>query len=74
MTDRLAALTKRVAKLHQAGLESCHCVDEFYLWWIHPLVVGRNWRSNVCEWSIPTANLQKVISLSILRIVDNILV
>jgi hypothetical protein len=37
MTDRLAALTKRVAKLRQAGLEACHCVEEFYLRWIHSL-------------------------------------
>jgi hypothetical protein len=27
MTDRLAALTKRVAELHQVGLEACHCVE-----------------------------------------------
>jgi hypothetical protein len=31
MTDRLAALTKRIAELRQAGLEACHCVEEFYL-------------------------------------------
>jgi hypothetical protein len=31
MTDRLAALTKRVAELCQAGLEACHCVKEFYV-------------------------------------------
>jgi hypothetical protein len=31
MTNRLAALTKRVAELHQTGLEVCHCVEEFYL-------------------------------------------
>jgi hypothetical protein len=37
MTDRLAALTKRVAKLRQAGLEACHCVEEFYLRWIRHL-------------------------------------
>jgi hypothetical protein len=37
MTDCLAALTKRVVKLHQAGLEACHCVKEFYLWQIRPL-------------------------------------
>jgi hypothetical protein len=24
-------MTKRVAELHQAGLEVCHCVEEFYL-------------------------------------------
>jgi hypothetical protein len=28
MTDCLAALTKRVAELCQAGLEACHCVEE----------------------------------------------
>jgi hypothetical protein len=37
MTDRLAALTKLVAKLRQADLEACHCVKEFYLRWIRPL-------------------------------------
>jgi hypothetical protein len=37
MTNRLAALTKRVAELHQAGLKPCHCVEEFYLWQIRPL-------------------------------------
>jgi hypothetical protein len=37
MTDRLAALTKRVAELHQAGLEACHYVKEFYLRRICPL-------------------------------------
>jgi hypothetical protein len=37
MTNHLAALTKRVAELHQAGLEACHYIEEFYLQWIHPL-------------------------------------
>jgi hypothetical protein len=37
MTDRLAALVRRVAELRQAGLEACHCGEEFYLRWIHPL-------------------------------------
>jgi hypothetical protein len=37
MTNRLATLTKRVAELRQAGLEACHCVEEFYLRWIRPL-------------------------------------
>jgi hypothetical protein len=37
MTDRLATLIKRVAELHQAGLEACHCVEKFYLQWIRPL-------------------------------------
>jgi hypothetical protein len=37
MTDRLAALTKHVAELRQAGLKACHCVKEFYLQRIHPL-------------------------------------
>jgi hypothetical protein len=37
MINRLAALTKRVAKLCQAGLEACHCVKEFYLRRIRPL-------------------------------------
>jgi hypothetical protein len=37
LTDRLTALIKRVAELRQAGLEACHCVEEFYLQQIHPL-------------------------------------
>jgi hypothetical protein len=37
MTDRLAALLRRVAELHQVGLETCHCAEEFYLRWIRPL-------------------------------------
>jgi hypothetical protein len=37
MTDRLAALVKRVAELRQVGLEVCHCVEEFYLRRIRPL-------------------------------------
>jgi hypothetical protein len=37
MTDRLAALVRRVAELRQAGLEACHCVEEFYLRRIRPL-------------------------------------
>jgi hypothetical protein len=37
MTNHLAALTKRVAELRQAGLEACHCVEEFYLRRIRPL-------------------------------------
>jgi hypothetical protein len=36
MSNRLAALTKRVAELRQAGLEACHCVKEFYLRRIRP--------------------------------------
>jgi hypothetical protein len=31
MTDRLAALVRRAAELHQAGLEACHYAEEFYL-------------------------------------------
>jgi hypothetical protein len=37
MTDRLAALVRRVAELRQARLEACHCTEEFYLWRIRPL-------------------------------------
>jgi hypothetical protein len=37
MTDRLAALVRRVVELHQAGLEACHCAKEFYLRRIRPL-------------------------------------
>jgi hypothetical protein len=36
-----------------------------------PSIAGRYWHSNVHEWSILTANLQKVVSLSFLHIVDN---
>jgi hypothetical protein len=71
MTNRLAALTKRVVELRQAGLEACHCVEKFYLRQIRPSVAGRNWRSNVYDWPIPIVNLRKVIPLTFLRIVDN---
>jgi hypothetical protein len=27
MTARLLALVKRIAELHQVGLEACHCVE-----------------------------------------------
>jgi hypothetical protein len=37
MTDRLATLVRRIAELCQAGLEACHCTEEFYLRWIRPL-------------------------------------
>jgi hypothetical protein len=37
MTDRLAALVRRVAELRQARLEACYCTKEFYLRRIHPL-------------------------------------
>jgi hypothetical protein len=37
MTNRLAVLIKHVTELHQAGLEACHCVKEFYFRWICPL-------------------------------------
>jgi hypothetical protein len=46
MTDRLVALTKHVAELHQAGLEACHCVKEFFVRWIRPL--GR-WKTLAFE-------------------------
>jgi hypothetical protein len=36
MIDRLAALTKCIVELHQAGLTACHYIEEFYLRWIHP--------------------------------------
>jgi hypothetical protein len=32
MNDRLTALVKHVAKLHEAGLKACYCVEEFHLW------------------------------------------
>jgi hypothetical protein len=37
MTDRLAALIKRVAELRQASLEACHRIEEFHLRRICPL-------------------------------------
>jgi hypothetical protein len=37
MTNRLPALTKRIAEQRQASLEACQYVEEFYLWWIRPL-------------------------------------
>jgi hypothetical protein len=37
MIDHLATLTKRIAELCQAGLEVCHCIEEFYVRRIHPL-------------------------------------
>jgi hypothetical protein len=37
MTNCLAALTKHVAELRQDSLEACHCIEVFYLRWIHPL-------------------------------------
>jgi hypothetical protein len=37
MTNRLTALTKRVAELHQASLVVCHYIKEFYHRWIRPL-------------------------------------
>jgi hypothetical protein len=30
------ALIKWVIELYQAGLEACHYVEEFTLWWIYP--------------------------------------
>jgi hypothetical protein len=46
MTDRLAALTKRIAELRQADLEAYQCIKEFYLWRIRPL--GR-WKTLALE-------------------------
>jgi hypothetical protein len=46
-TPRLAALVKRVAKLHDASLRACHCVEEFTLQQICPL--GR-WDMLAYEW------------------------
>jgi hypothetical protein len=37
MTARLSALVKCVAELCQAGLEACHCIEEFHLRRIHPI-------------------------------------
>jgi hypothetical protein len=32
MNNRLTILVKRVAKLHEAELMACHCIEEFHLW------------------------------------------
>jgi hypothetical protein len=32
MNDRLIALVKLVAELHEAGLKACHYMEEFHLW------------------------------------------
>jgi hypothetical protein len=37
ITPRLATLAKWVTKIHQAGLQACHCTEEFTLRWICPL-------------------------------------
>jgi hypothetical protein len=71
MTDRLVALTKRIAELHHAGLEACHCVEEFFIRLIHPLDRRKTLHSNAREWPILTANLQMVVSLFFLHIIDN---
>jgi hypothetical protein len=60
MTDRLVALTKRVAELRQSDLEACHCVEEFFVRRIHPL--GRR-KTLAFKWPILTVDLQKVVSL-----------
>jgi hypothetical protein len=31
------AIKNKQSELCQAGLEACHYVEEFYLWWIRPL-------------------------------------
>jgi hypothetical protein len=70
MTDRLAALVKCVAKLHQARLEACHCVEEFHLRRICPSIVERPWHSNAHGWPISATILWRVISSSILYIIN----
>jgi hypothetical protein len=71
MTDRLAALIKRIVELRQAGLKAYHCVEEFYLRQIRPLGL-RKTLAFECPWMAdPAATLQKVISSSFLHIVDN---
>jgi hypothetical protein len=37
MTPRLTTLVKWVAELYAAGLQACHCAEEFILRWILPL-------------------------------------
>jgi hypothetical protein len=63
MTDRLAALVRRVAELRQAGLEACHCVEEFYLQRIHPLGRRKTLAFKSPGWPILAAILCPVTSL-----------
>jgi hypothetical protein len=63
MTDRLAALVRRVAELRQAGLEACHYAKEFYLRRIRPSVVGKLWLLNPPGWPILAVILCPVTSL-----------
>jgi hypothetical protein len=46
MTDHLATLVKCITEMRQAGLEACHCVEEFHLRQILPL--GR-WKTLAFE-------------------------
>jgi hypothetical protein len=57
MTPCLAALVKQVAELRTAGLRACHYVEEFTLWWIRPLAVGRNWHMTARGLPICVTNL-----------------
>jgi hypothetical protein len=63
MTDRLAALVRRVTELRQAGLKACHCAEEFYLRWICPSVTGKLWLLNPHGWPILVAILFQVTFL-----------
>jgi hypothetical protein len=63
MTDRLAALVRRVAELCQAGLEACHCAEEFYLRRIHPLGRRKTVAFESPGWPILVAILYPVTSI-----------
>jgi hypothetical protein len=46
MTSRLAALVKRVAELHKAGLKVCHCAEED----LHALFFASGRTGSHCTW------------------------
>jgi hypothetical protein len=72
MIDHLAALVKRITELCQAGLEACHCVEEFYLFdEFTPSVTERSWHSNVRGWLIPAIILLRVTSSSFLYVIHD---
>jgi hypothetical protein len=63
MTDRLAALVRRVAELRQARLEACHCAEEFYLRRIHPLGRRKTLAFESPGWPILVAILCPITSI-----------
>jgi hypothetical protein len=63
MTDRLAALVKRVTELRQARLEACHYAKNFIFGGFAPSVTGKLWLLNPPGWPILVAILCPVTSL-----------